>query len=258
MAMISLAADETAKPRFARLCDGARMGRNEALGMLVQFWAETRRTCLEAAPPATLAGMLPIDPALADGVIATLLQAGYLKASQSPCGDVHIVDNTGLAQRRAKRRADGAAAGSKSRVKKRGRPKADKPPAPAPALALAQDVEETRLQAACRATWAAYVDAYHARTGQVPVRNAKTSALTKQFVQRVGQAEAPRVVAFYVQHPSRAYVERLWPLEMAVRDAEPLRTQWANGRPITRGGVEQFEAAATYESQRQRILNGDI
>lgn len=258
MAMVSVPTDEPAKARFAQFCEGASLGRNEALGVLVQFWAETRRLGLEAAPMPHLQMLLPLAPARAGLVMEAMRQAGYVEGGAADDDRMHVVDNSGLTRRLAKRRADGSVAGLK-RGKAAKRPRKPAAAAAEPrALVPARAPDKTPLELACRATWEAYEMAYRSRTGQSPIRNAKVNALVKQLVQRLGHDDAPRVITFYVQHPNRSYVERLWPLEMAVRDAEPLRTQWANGRFVTREQVSQYEATQAYEMQRQRILANEI
>jgi hypothetical protein len=82
-------------------------------------------------------------------------------------------------------------------------------------------------------TWNAYSTAYADRYGAPPVRNAKVNAQIAQLVQRLGADEAPRVAAFYVLHNSRTYVQATHTVDLLLRDAEGLRTQWAQGRQTT-------------------------
>jgi hypothetical protein len=82
-------------------------------------------------------------------------------------------------------------------------------------------------------TWNAYSTAYFDRYGSQPVRNAKVNALIAQLVARLGADEAPRVASFYVMHNGRNYVQATHTVDLLVRDAEGLRTQWAQGRQTT-------------------------
>jgi hypothetical protein len=81
--------------------------------------------------------------------------------------------------------------------------------------------------------WAAYASAFVDRYGVEPSRNAKSSSLLGQLVDRIGQDEAGEVAAFYVRHNSAYYVRRGHSLQCLIADAESLRMQWATNRQIT-------------------------
>ncbi|MBA3774660.1 MAG: DUF1376 domain-containing protein [Ramlibacter sp.] len=98
-------------------------------------------------------------------------------------------------------------------------------------------------EAPTTATWAAYSEAYAARYGQAPVRNATVNGLLANVVARLGGAEAPLVAAFYVGHQHRLYVSAGHALNLLVRDAEKLRTEWATGRQVT--GTQAAQADKT-------------
>lgn len=83
-------------------------------------------------------------------------------------------------------------------------------------------------------TWDAYADAFIARYGVEPVRNATVNAQMLHFVERIGAAEAPDVARFYVASCSSAfYVKRCHAVGVLLTDAESLHTQWATHRPVT-------------------------
>lgn len=104
------------------------------------------------------------------------------------------------------------------------------------------DEKETALQAACRATWKAYSDAYERRYGTKPVRNASVNAKVKLFVQRIGHAESPAVAEFYVDRVSDAFVVRkVHEVGLLLNGAEGYRTQWAAGRAITSTQAQQID-----------------
>lgn len=94
------------------------------------------------------------------------------------------------------------------------------------------------------AVWSAYSLAYEARWGVAPVRNRKVNGVLKSFVERLGAAEAPDVARFYVRHPSALYVRGKHPVELMLRDAEGLRTEWATGRQVTGTEANLGERAA--------------
>ena len=106
----------------------------------------------------------------------------------------------------------------------------------------ADDTLDTELQAACRATWAAYVGEYRARYGIDPVRNAKVNSNVKDFVKRIGHDEAPGVAAFYVRNVSEAFVVRgCHALGTLLQNAEAYRTQWATGQSMTNTRAKQID-----------------
>jgi hypothetical protein len=109
-------------------------------------------------------------------------------------------------------------------------PKAIKPPKAAPDP---ETETETKLQAACRATWNAYGQAYECRYSAQPVRNASVSTKVRQLVQRLGSEEAPAVAAFFVQSIEEPYVvRRCHDIGLLLHGCEAYRTQWATNRVL--------------------------
>jgi hypothetical protein len=128
------------------------------------------------------------------------------------------------------------------------------------AHAPAVPVVETELQAACKETWKAYANAHYERYGTEPVRNQKVNSLVKQFVQRIGFADAPYVAAFYVRHNGQFYVQKVHPVELMLKDAEGLRTQWATNRTMTGTRARQMDrtqANGSVVDEAMRILEGE-
>lgn len=116
------------------------------------------------------------------------------------------------------------------------------PPA-AKVKAESVDAKETQLQAACRATWQAYCQAYEHRYGAMPVRNAAVNAKVKQFVQRIGYEESPAVAAFYVERVSERFVvSKCHEVGLLLSGAEGYRTQWATGQAMTSTRAQQADA----------------
>lgn len=109
-------------------------------------------------------------------------------------------------------------------------------------LAELVDEKETALQAACRATWAAYSDAYERRYGAKPVRNASVNGKIKQFVLRIGHEESPAVAEFYVDRVSDSFVVRkVHDVGLLLSGAEGYRTQWAAGVAMTGTRAKQID-----------------
>lgn len=105
--------------------------------------------------------------------------------------------------------------------------------------------ESSALLEASRAVWRAYSAAYFDRYGTEPVQNVKVRSQVKQFVARIGEAEAPLVAAFYVGHPDAFYTKKLHAFGNALADAEKLRTEWATNRTVTTISARQSERTGT-------------
>lgn len=103
-----------------------------------------------------------------------------------------------------------------------------KPEPSSPGVAEAPPVAPTAK------TWEAYAEAYSRRYTATPVRNATVNGQLSQFVGRIGADEAPMVAAFFVGHQNGLYVSAMHPVNLMLRDAEKLRTEWATGRQTTR------------------------
>ncbi len=129
-------------------------------------------------------------------------------------------------------------------------PAAAKPARTRKPKAEAVPADETELQAACRATWAAYCQAYATRHGVAPIRNAKVNAAVKGFVQRIGYEESPAVAEFYVASVHDAYIVRqMHDVTLLLKGAEGYRTQWATGRAVTATTAKQADqTAANYST----------
>ena len=147
-------------------------------------------------------------------------------------------------------------------AKRREARKAAAKPAPKPTPAKRRTAaiapKSTATQDANRAAWNAYDAAYQTRWGVVPVRNAKVNSLIAQFVQRVGHDLAPQVLGFFVRHNERDYLRSHHSLNLAVRDAEGLTTQFNRDTPITTRDVMRFEEAQTPNDQMARIDRGEL
>lgn len=108
-----------------------------------------------------------------------------------------------------------------------------------------------------RRIWASYVMAYQNRWGREPVRNATVNGQVAQLGKRLGE-EAIEVVKFYVEHNDSFYVKNCHPIGLCLKQAEGLRTQWANGRPITGGAIKIFEQSQKSSEFRDMIERGEI
>lgn len=122
----------------------------------------------------------------------------------------------------------------------------------------AQVNPDTELQAACKATWHAYLVAFHSRYGADPVRNKTVSSQVKQFVNRIGYTESPLVAAWYVSHEEPFYVKNMHGIGLLLKDAEKLRTEWVTGK---KAAVQPFKTTGERRNENidravDEFLNG--
>ncbi len=115
-----------------------------------------------------------------------------------------------------------------------------------------QRIEEASNEGT-RRTWTLYAVSYEKRYGVAPVRNAKVNSLLKQLVARLGADDAAAVAAFYVGHDLALYVRGRHPVELLLRDAEGLRTQWATGKKSTGLEARSAEQREAVRSQVDRV-----
>lgn len=105
--------------------------------------------------------------------------------------------------------------------------------------------------------WESYCAAYTNTYGVAPTRNAKTNSLCVRFVQRVGVQDAAPIAAWYCSHRAQLYVQAGHCLELLLRDAEKLRTEWARGRTITTTRAKQIDHSSAMQqgvSEAKEIL----
>ena len=95
--------------------------------------------------------------------------------------------------------------------------------------------------------WEAYATAYTQTYSVPPTRNAKTNALCAKFVTRVGIADAPVIAAWYLSHRAQLYVQAGHCLELLLRDAEKLRTEWTRGQTITTTRARQLDQGSAMQ-----------
>ena len=125
----------------------------------------------------------------------------------------------------------------------------------APKSPSAPRTRPAKSEAPSTETWNSYAEAYAARYGTDPVRNAKVNGQLSQLVGRLGPIEAPSVAAFYVGHQSAHYVRSMHAVGLLLQDAEKLRTEWATGRRITMTQAMQRDRTATNGGVFQALLD---
>lgn len=102
-------------------------------------------------------------------------------------------------------------------------------------------------------TWKAYSDAYKARYGVSPVRNATVNSQLAAFVKRIGSEEAPMVAASFVAHNDQFYVKAAHPVGLMLRDAEKLRMEWATGSRITTTTARNLDRRQSMQDVVDRV-----
>lgn len=124
-------------------------------------------------------------------------------------------------------------------------------------VAIATATAPVETQAPTSAVWDSYSAAYEKRYGERPTRNKKVNGQLAHFVTRIPRDEAPDVAAFYVSHSGQLYVRAMHCVDLLLRDAEGLRTQWATGRQITGTSARQQDRTAANLEAIRPLLRGD-
>ncbi len=102
--------------------------------------------------------------------------------------------------------------------------------------------------------WNGYSQAYQRRYGVQPVRNAKVNSQLCLLVKRIPSAEAPEVAAWYVGNNAALYVRAGHPVDLLLRDAEKLRTEWATGQRGTETGARASDQRQERGGIAERLL----
>lgn len=106
-------------------------------------------------------------------------------------------------------------------------------------------------------TFASYAAAYETRYGTTPIRNAKVNSQLKQFIERVGAEEAPRVAEYFVNHTSQFYQSRGHTIGLLLADSEKLRTEWKTSREIAGQNSAEARSAGNMELLR-KVRSGEL
>lgn len=106
---------------------------------------------------------------------------------------------------------------------------------------LTGELPLTPSQGRTVATWKSYSEAYLKRYREAPVRNKTVNGLLAKFIERVPLAEAPAIAAFYLTHNNSYYTAAMHPVNLMLRDAEKLRTEWATGTRMLAAKAKEIE-----------------
>lgn len=109
-----------------------------------------------------------------------------------------------------------------------------------PAKPKKPKAEKTEQQQTNAQVWVAYRDAYQARYGIEPVRNAMVNKQVSLLVSRIG-ADAIKVAAWFVNHRNAFYIQKGHTIGVLLADCEKLRTEWATGQQMTAKTAKQLD-----------------
>lgn len=104
-------------------------------------------------------------------------------------------------------------------------------------------------------TWKAYAELYERRYNVQPARNAKVNAQLKQFCERVGYEDAPRIITFYLLQNDYWYVKQMHTLGIALSEAEKLVAGYRRGSLTTRKEADFIDKRSSTKSFIDSIVD---
>jgi hypothetical protein len=103
-------------------------------------------------------------------------------------------------------------------------------------------------------TWKAYAEWYERRYNVPPARNAKVNAQLKQFCERVGYEDAPKIITFYLLQNDYWYVKQMHTIGVALSEAEKLVAGFRRGSLTTKREADYIDKTSSKTSFIQQIL----
>lgn len=104
------------------------------------------------------------------------------------------------------------------------------------------------------AVWEGYAQAYRERYGVDPVRNSKVNGQLSRLVARLGHDEAPGVARAYLANRNGLYVAAKHCVDLLLRDAEKLRTEWATGKVTHQRDARESDRLASTSGMAERLI----
>lgn len=104
-------------------------------------------------------------------------------------------------------------------------------------------------------TWTAYSEWYEKRYKVQPARNAKVNSQLKQFCERVGFEDAPKIITFYLLQNDYWYVKQMHTIGVALAEAEKLVAGYRRGTLTTRREAEYVDKTSSKTSFISQILD---
>jgi hypothetical protein len=93
--------------------------------------------------------------------------------------------------------------------------------------------------------WRAYLEAFRGKYGVDPIRNARVMGQVKQFIDRVGQADAPDILRFYLQQHDRWTVQNGHTVGVALQQAEKLAAGYRGAKMMTEKEARRIDEKQT-------------
>lgn len=103
--------------------------------------------------------------------------------------------------------------------------------------------------------WDSYANAYAHRHGATPPRNKKINGMLSNLLDRIPAKNAPDVAAFYLSSNRGLYVSAKHPVDLLLRDAEALHTEWVTGRQGTETAAHQADKTQANGDVWQRLID---
>ena len=104
-------------------------------------------------------------------------------------------------------------------------------------------------------TWKTYSEWYEKRYKVQPVRNQKVNSQLKQFCERVGYEEAPKIIAFYLLQNDYWYVKQMHTIGIALSEAEKLVAGYRRGSLTTKREAEYIDKTSSRKSWIDQVLD---
>lgn len=102
-----------------------------------------------------------------------------------------------------------------------------------------------------------YAKAYKEKYNEAPVRNKKINTQFKYLAERLG-LDAPMVAEFYLSHTEYLYVKSMHSVDLLLRDAEKIRTEWKTGNKMNSNKAKTIETKEHYVDQMRMIDRGEV
>lgn len=257
--------------RLERLANELNLTLDQALGLMCAFWLRSQESLLIDGDVVSVTSHMRVGDG-GDTAKATLLTAmvesRYLEELGG--GQFRVLDNVQPVRIRNIRRQASvkgvAVQAEQRRAPKSAKAKPKSKPAPRAKKAASKEVvSEDHI--ANSYTWSAYSTAYEQRYGTTPTRNAKVNKQIEYFVKRVGREEAPRIIAYYVTLNNTLYCKLWHSWDLALKDAETLRSQWKTNSSSSNLETRFRQQQSDYEAEmrnieaeerlRQQVSSGD-
>lgn len=105
--------------------------------------------------------------------------------------------------------------------------------------------------------WKAYSEAYEKRWGVIPPRHQVNNTLAKRVAEKLGMEDGPKVAEFYLTHNDRFYLSTKHALNILLRDADKLYTEWKLGRASTYDDAIRGERRASNVNAARDFMEMD-